>query len=61
LQESGRDQGHATLVIAQLGTICQMTWNQGDDFFGFDNNRFLKACEYTAKYNVANLDVPFHL
>lgn len=61
MQESGRDQGHATLVIAQLGTICQMTWNQGDDFFGFDNNRFLKACEYTAKYNVANLDVPFHL
>jgi hypothetical protein len=60
LQESGRDQGHATLVIAQLGTICQMAWNQGDDFFGFDNNRFLKACEYTAKYNVANLDVPFH-
>ena len=60
LQETGRDQGHATLVIALLGTICQMAWNQGDDFFGFDNNRFLKACEYTAKYNVANLTVPFH-
>lgn len=60
LQESGRDQGHATLVIALLGPICQMAWNQGDDLYGFDDNLFLKACEYTAKYNVAKLDVPFH-
>ena len=60
LQESGRDQGHSTLVIALLGTICQLTWNQGDDFYGLDDNRFLKACEYTAKYNVAGLNVPFH-
>lgn len=59
LQESGRDQGHATLCIALLGEICQMAWTQGDDFYGFDHNRFLKACEYTAKYNVANLSVPF--
>ncbi|WP_315821585.1 hypothetical protein [Paraflavitalea speifideaquila] len=29
LQESGRDQGHATLVIALMGTVCQMAWNQG--------------------------------
>lgn len=60
LQESGRDQGHATLVIATLGPICQMAWNQGDDLFGFDDNLFLKACEYEAKYNVASLPVPFH-
>lgn len=60
LQESGRDQGHATLVIALMSTISQMAWNQGDDFYGLDNNRFLKACEYTAKYNVARLGVPFH-
>jgi hypothetical protein len=60
LQESGRDQGHATLCIALMDVICQLTWNQGDDFYGLDDNRFLKACEYTAKYNVAGLDVPFH-
>jgi hypothetical protein len=60
LQESGRDQGHATLVIALLGPICEMAWHQGDDFYGFNNSMFLKACEYTAKYNVANLAVPFH-
>jgi hypothetical protein len=59
IQESGRDQGHATLCIALMGTICQMAWNQGDDFFGFDDNRFLKACEYAAKYNVAKLSVPY--
>jgi len=60
LQESGRDQGHATLCIALMGHICQLAWNQGDDFYGLDDNRFLKVCEYVAKYNVAQLSVPFH-
>ena len=59
IQESGRDQGHATLVMAMLGTICEMAWNQGDDFYGFNDNAVLKASEYTAKYNVALLSVPF--
>jgi len=58
-QESGRDQGHCTLDVALMGAICQMAWNQGDDFFGLDDNRFLKACEYVAKYNVAGLEVPY--
>jgi hypothetical protein len=61
MQESGRDQGHTTMCIALMGFICQLTWNQGDDFYGLDNNRFLKGCEYTAKYNVAMLDVPFQI
>ena len=59
IQESGRDQGHTLLCIALMANICQLTWNQGDDFYGLDNNRFLKACEYSAKYNVAFLNVPF--
>lgn len=59
IQESGRDQGHTVMVIGIAGHIAQMAWNQGDDFYGLDDNRFLKACEYVAKYNVANLDVPF--
>lgn len=59
LQESGRDQGHATLCIALLGVICEITETQGDDFYSFDDNRILKAAEYTAKYNVARLSVPF--
>ncbi|WP_207514596.1 alginate lyase family protein [Longitalea luteola] len=59
LQESGRDQGHATLVIAMLATICEMAWHQGDDFYGFNDNMFLKASEYNAKYNIAMEEVPW--
>jgi hypothetical protein len=59
LQESGRDQGHATLVMAMLGTICEMAWHQGDDFYGFGDNLVLKASEYNTKYNIAREDVPW--
>jgi len=59
MQETGRDQGHATLSLALLTTICEIAYHQGDDFYGFNNNMILKASEYTAKYNVANLVVPF--
>ena len=57
-QESGRDQGHNTLGIALIGAVCQMAWNQGDDLFGYDNNRFLAGAEYVGKYNLGN-DVPY--
>jgi hypothetical protein len=57
-QESGRDQGHSVLGIALLGACCQAAWNQGDDLFGYDNNRFLTGAEYVAKYNLGN-DVPY--
>ena len=50
-QESGRDQGHATLVIAMVGTFCQMAYNIGIDLFAYDSNRVLALAEYTAKYN----------
>lgn len=59
LQESGRDQGHALLCVGLLGTIAQMAHNQGDDIFGYDDNKILKAAEYSAKYNFGNLSVPF--
>jgi hypothetical protein len=57
-QESGRDQGHASLGIALMGSFCEMAWNQGDDLFGYDDNRFLKGAEYVAKYNLGD-DVPY--
>jgi fibronectin type 3 domain-containing protein/regulation of enolase protein 1 (concanavalin A-like superfamily) len=57
-QEAGRDQGHATLNVAELATLCQMAWNQGVDLFGYQNNRVLSLAEYTAKYNLGE-DVPF--
>tara|TARA_R110002050_G_scaffold273113_1_gene417112 strand:- start:141480 stop:143015 length:1536 start_codon:yes stop_codon:yes gene_type:complete len=59
LQESGRDQGHTLLSVGLLGEIAQMAYSQGDDIFGYDDNRILKGAEYAAKYNVANLGVPF--
>lgn len=57
-QESGRDQGHATLCISLIGAFCQIAYNQGEDLFAYDNNKVLALCEYTAKYNLGN-SVPF--
>jgi hypothetical protein len=57
-QESGRDQGHNTLGIALMGPICEMAWNQGDDLYGYWNNRFLAGAEYVAKFNLG-YDVPY--
>jgi hypothetical protein len=57
-QESGRDQGHATLGIGLLGAFCETAWNQGDDMYGYDDNRFMKGAEYVAQYNIGNT-VPY--
>ena len=53
-QESARDQGHSTLGIGLAGVFCEMAWNQGDDLYGYDNNRFLAGAEYVAKSNLAD-------
>lgn len=50
-QESGRDQGHATLCVSLMGVFCQMAKNVGEDLFAYDNYRALAMCEYIAKYN----------
>jgi len=57
-QESGRDQGHTMMGVGMMGDFCEMAWNQGQDMYAYDDNRFLKACEYIAKYNIGE-DVPF--
>ncbi|CAN5398179.1 hypothetical protein BH10PLA1_BH10PLA1_01260 [soil metagenome] len=57
-EEAGRDQGHTSMCIAILTEICEMAWSQGDDLYGYDNNRVLAGAEYVAKYNLGN-DVPF--
>lgn len=62
LQESGRDQGHTIMVIGVLGEIMQLAYNQGDDFYKYNNNMFLKGCEYVAYYNYTSVqkeDVPY--
>lgn len=55
-QESSRDQGHSTLGIGLASAFCEMGWNQGDDFYGYDNNRFLAGVEYAAKSNLTDAD-----
>ncbi|MFF5304290.1 alginate lyase family protein [Streptomyces sp. NPDC013161] len=57
-QESGRDQGHTVLGMGQMGAVCEMAWNQGDDLYSYDSRRFMKAAQYVAKYNSGG-DVPY--
>ena len=56
--ESGRDQGHATLVSSVCAELCQMAGNvkvagtgEALDFFGMEDNLVLSMFEYTAMYN----------
>lgn len=56
-QESGRDQGHAVLTISLYGAYCQMAYNIGIDFFGYENNKVLALAEYAALYNVAGSSI----
>lgn len=58
-QESGRDQGHTLMCVGLVGVICQIAWNQGDDFFKYKDNLFLKGCELAAAFNYTNDYVPF--
>ena len=57
-QEAGRDQAHTVMGIGLASVICEMAWKQGDDIYGFDDNRLLKGCEYVAKYNLGE-HVPY--
>ncbi len=57
-QESGRDQGHATLVVALAGAFAKIAYDQGEDLFAFKENKLLALAEYTAKYNLGE-EVPW--
>jgi hypothetical protein len=57
-QESGRDQGHATMAIALTAEFLECAYNQGQDLFAYDWERMRKLFEYTAQYNL-NISVPF--
>lgn len=52
-QESSRDQGHAMLGQGFVSEIAEMAWNQGDNLYGWTNNRLLLGLEYTLRYNVS--------
>jgi len=59
-QESGRDQGHATLSVGMAGYLCEMAWNQGDDLYGMDDNRMLAGAEYVAKSQLRDASGAFY-
>ncbi len=61
-QESGRDQGHSSMLVAVAGNLCQMAYTLyldnkevlDLDFFAAKNNAILKMGEYTALWNLKN-------
>ncbi len=57
-QESGRDQGHTMLGMALMGAFCEIAWNQGQDMYGYNSNRFMAGANYVAQYNLGQ-SVPF--
>ncbi|SFU56633.1 LamG-like jellyroll fold domain-containing protein [Pseudoduganella namucuonensis] len=59
-QESGRDQGHCTLGVGLAASFCEMAWNQGDDVYSLDNNRFLAGAEYVAKTNLTDANGAYY-
>lgn len=57
-QESDRDQGHAVLGPSLVLSISEIAWNQGDNIYGYLDNRTLLALEYGLRYN-ASLNYSF--
>lgn len=59
-QESGRDQGHATMSAVVAANLCQMAYTfylanptiTQLDFFAANDNAILKMAEYVALYNL---------
>ncbi len=59
-QESGRDQGHASMSMAVTAQLCQVAWSlyQANpkytdlDFFSLNDNAVLKMAEYVAMTNL---------
>lgn len=64
MQESGRDQGHATMSLGLAVDIAETLWNQGNDLYHFMNHRLAAGAEWCAAYNNALIDdlpwKPFH-
>lgn len=56
-QESGRDQGHATLDVTLLGVLCQTAKNIGTDLF--TPYKALEMAEYVGKYNLKDANGNF--
>ena len=55
-QESGRDQGHATLDVTLLGVLCQTAQNSGANTDLWSAYKALEVAEYVGKYNLKDGD-----
>ena len=53
-QESGRDQGHATLDVTLMGVLCQMAENANIGTNLWTEYKALEMAEYIGKYNLKN-------
>lgn len=49
-EESGRDQGHVQLGLAEFAGAAQAAFTQGVDLFSIGNNRIGRGYEYTTGY-----------
>jgi len=52
-QESSRDQAHALAGVGTISIIAEMAWSQGDDLYGFLDNRPLLGLEFFYRYNLS--------
>jgi regulation of enolase protein 1 (concanavalin A-like superfamily) len=52
LKEMGRDMVHANLGLDDLCKMAHVAWTQGDDLFGYDNNRLLRGFDYWCEANL---------
>lgn len=58
MQESNRDQGHATMAAVMSSDICAIGYNQGEDAYRHMDDRIAAGLEYVAAYNVGVDDLP---
>lgn len=56
--DSGRDQGHSHLYMANAAWIAEAFWKQGVNVYGLLDNRVLAIGEYYSRYNVQMLQTP---
>ncbi|MGJ8641240.1 MAG: LamG-like jellyroll fold domain-containing protein [Opitutaceae bacterium] len=52
-QEFSRDMAHGLAGVGIIATMSEMAWSQGDDLYGYLDNRPLLGLEYFYRYNLS--------
>ena len=58
MQESNRDQGHASMAVVLAADVCGAGLNQGDDLYAYMDDRIATGFEYVAAYNTGEEGLP---